>query len=194
MLGARQASDSFHCHPPHADCFLFTRNERGILDLLLPVRSEESPLLTAVRCLESQSQSGWFPYLWREAPAAGHTCALTAAPLVCMPGRENLVSSFNWTCHANGAVRLKGTAALTGAPHSRTARKILLLFHAPLDCLSGLCRPNWDKGNSNRLLYCWLSVNLPVKSLNGFSSPDRCAFLHTRLKLSHQLFVSLTAP
>lgn len=111
-----------------------------------------------------------------------------------MPGRENLVSSFNWTCHANGAVGLKGTAALTGAPHSRTARKILLLFHVPLDCLSGLCRPNWDKGNSNRLLYCWLSVNLPVKSLNGFSSPDRCAFLQTRLKLSHQLSVSLTAP
>lgn len=102
-FGARQMSGSFHCHPPHADCFLFTRNERGILDL-----PEESPLLTAVRCLESESQSGWFPYLWREAPAAGHTCALTAAPLFCMPGRENLVSSFNWTCHANGPAAAEG--------------------------------------------------------------------------------------
>ncbi len=50
-------------------CFLLTRNERGISRLLYGVLSRES------------IWEGWFPYLWKRG---GHTCALTAAPLVCM--------------------------------------------------------------------------------------------------------------
>lgn len=76
----------------------------------------------------------------------------------------------------------------------RAASKMLLLFRVPVDCLSGLCHLNQDKGNSNRLLYCWLSVNLPVQGLEWLSLVlTGVLFFFTRQKLRHQLSVSLTA-
>lgn len=60
--GSSSGSGSFHCHPAQADCFLLTRNERGIFR---PAWTDPQLCFTA-QCLESQSESGWFPYLWRE--------------------------------------------------------------------------------------------------------------------------------
>ncbi len=102
VLGLKQGSGSFHCHPAQADCFLLTRNERGISRLLYGSLSRESI---------------WERMISISLERGGHTCALTAAPLVCMPGRENLVSSFNWTCHANGPPAARGWRAQQAQPH-----------------------------------------------------------------------------
>ncbi len=100
--GSGSGSGSFHCHPAPAACFLLTRNERGISRLLYGVLSRESI---------------WERMISISLERGGHTCALTAAPLVCMPGRENLVSSFNWTCHANGPPAARGWRAQQAQPH-----------------------------------------------------------------------------